>query len=282
MMNDKEFEEYKVQLRKVQLVQLEILKEIDRVCKKNDIPYHLDSGTLLGAVRHKGFIPWDDDLDIGMTRPNYERFLKVARSELDDRFYCLNWHDYDDYGLAFAKVKRKNTLYVENLARNSRHSEIYVDVFPYDNFPGTKCAKVLQGYPLLVLRALIKIKAGILPWAGGGLKKRLKYLPAVALAQVFSSSRMISWYEKIAQKYSDDKKSEWYFPQGISRYGTWILRKEWLDNLSSVSFENETFPAPSDSAAYLTHAYGDYMKLPPEEKRWNRHQILKVEFDENT
>lgn len=280
IMLNSDFENYKATLRKVQLVQLEILKEIDAVCKKNNIQYFLDSGTLLGAVRHRGFIPWDDDLDIGMTRENYEKFLKIANHELDEHFYCLNWHEYDDYGLSFAKVKKKNTLYVENVTRNSIHSEIFVDVFPYDRYPATSVSKYLQGYPLLLLRVLIKLRAGNIPWAGGSTMKKIKYFPVIVASKMFPAKWMIRLYEKTAQRYNSNDDYEWYFPQGISRYGAWVLRREWLDNVALIRFEDGEFPGPKDVDSYLKHAYGNYMQLPPEEKRWNRHQILDVKFDE--
>lgn len=279
-MKDNSFEEYKKTLRKVQLVQLDILKEIDRICKENNISYFLDSGTFLGAVRHNGFIPWDDDLDIGMTRENYVHFLKIANKELDEVYYCLNWNEFSDYGLSYAKVKRKNTLYVENIDKNSKYPEIFVDIFPYDRYPNCHMTKYTQGYPLLLLRVLIKLKAGNLPWAGGNILKKIKYMPAIIVSKLFPSEWMIKKYDRIAQKYNSNLKCEWYFSQGIERYGTWIFHKEWLDKMNDYQFEDRCFPGPANAEAYLSQAYGNYMELPPKEKRWNRHQILEISFDE--
>lgn len=100
-------------LRKVQLTQLEILKEVDRICTKHGIKYWLSGGTQLGAVRHNGFIPWDDDLDIDMMREDFNRFLKIARTELQESYYLQDWFTEKAYGLPFAKIRKNNTLFVE-------------------------------------------------------------------------------------------------------------------------------------------------------------------------
>ena len=123
-------------LRKVQLLQLKIAKEIKRICDKNNIDYILDSGTLLGAVRHKGFIPWDDDMDIAMTREEYNRFIDVAKIELGEEYFLQTWDTDNNYPMPFAKVRLNDTRYIENVFENANmHQGIYVDIFPYDVWP---------------------------------------------------------------------------------------------------------------------------------------------------
>ena len=104
-----------VMLRNVQLIQLEIAKEVKRICEQNNISYFMDGGTLLGAVRHKGFIPWDDDLDFGFTRDNYEKFIATAKKNLSSEFFLQTWDSDREYGYAFCKnTKEGNNLSREN------------------------------------------------------------------------------------------------------------------------------------------------------------------------
>ena len=113
MHDDEDFDMDRETLRQVQLDQLEIAKDIKRVCEENGIRYHLAFGSLLGAVRHKGFIPWDDDMDFGMLREDYERFLEIAPKKLKDEFFLQTWHTDPYYPLAFAKVRKKGTVFQE-------------------------------------------------------------------------------------------------------------------------------------------------------------------------
>lgn len=129
-------------LRKLQLVELEIANEIKRVCVENNIKYFLESGTLLGAVRHGGFIPWDDDMDIGMMREEYEKFLKIAPEKLSSEFILQTWKNEKDYSLTFAKVRKSDTIFLEyEFKDSSMHNGIWVDIFPYDSVPEKNITK---------------------------------------------------------------------------------------------------------------------------------------------
>ena len=107
-------------LRKVQMTQLEIAKEIRRVCEENNIRYFLADGTFLGAVRHQGFIPWDDDMDLAMPRADYERFCRIAPEKLDPKYCLQTWYSDPNYALPFGKVVKRNTVYLEGRAQRSR------------------------------------------------------------------------------------------------------------------------------------------------------------------
>ena len=116
------------QLRKLQLKETEILKEIDRLCRKHKIYYSLMYGTLIGALRHKGFIPWDDDIDILMTRDNFDKFLNVL-NELDDKFFYIDSYTNKHYGLRFGKVMMKNTIMQEKITSKKVPCGIFIDIF---------------------------------------------------------------------------------------------------------------------------------------------------------
>ena len=121
-------------LDKLHSVQIEILDEIVGICDKHNLTYFLIGGTLLGAVRHKGFIPWDDDLDIAMPREDYEKFLKIAKTELDKKYYLHDISIDKNYWQPFIKIRKNNTLFDEKMIDNiETHKGIFVDVFPFDN-----------------------------------------------------------------------------------------------------------------------------------------------------
>ena len=122
------------QLRKLQMVELDILVEVDRICRKHNIEYFLAGGTLIGAIRHNGFIPWDDDIDISMTRENYNKFIEVQKKELNtDKYYFESMETDENCGMLYAKVKRKNSKYIEFASDSNRDNlGIWIDIFPID------------------------------------------------------------------------------------------------------------------------------------------------------
>ena len=151
-------------LRKVQLVQLEIAKEISRVCDENGIKYFLTGGTLLGAVRHGGFIPWDDDLDIGMFRQDYEKFLEIAPVSLREQYRIIDWKSDQSYPHPMGKVIKKGTLYKESKRKDQGEQGIWVDVFPYDNIPNLNNDFQARIFKLKILRGLVRAKCNYQTW----------------------------------------------------------------------------------------------------------------------
>ena len=265
-------------LRKVQLTQLEIAKEVKRICDDNNIEYWLDSGSLLGAVRHKGFIPWDDDMDLGMKRDSYENFLKIAPLALKPQFHLQQWNSDSEYGLCFAKVRKVGTIFRENKSwKSAAENGIYIDIFPYDIFGNDYKG---QGIPLKVLKATIQVKSGIQTWKENnsidGIRL-LKNVPIMLLSKLFFRKNLIEKYTEYATKYNG-RKLEYYFPQGISNYGKWTIPVSAMEEMVEMPFEDTLFKIPKGYDEYLTHAYGEYMKLPPENERENRHQILEVKI----
>ena len=129
-------------LRDAQIIMAGILKDVHEFVKNMDIKYFLDAGTLIGAVRHKGFIPWDDDIDIGMLREDYEKFLKIAKDELPEHLFLQTFEndlDYDIYQVP-CKIRYNNTLYLEEeiVENENMHNGLFIDIFPYDSLPKNK------------------------------------------------------------------------------------------------------------------------------------------------
>ncbi|MBO4265010.1 MAG: LicD family protein [Clostridia bacterium] len=268
------------QTEKLKSVQMEMLDEFKRICDKNGLKYWLDSGTLLGAVRHKGFIPWDDDIDVGMLREDYDKFAKIASQELDpDKYYYQNWLSDKDYGQPFAKIRKKNTTLIESSAEKaSFFSGIYIDIFAYDEY-GDK--QFSQGLPIKIIRRMILCKCGYKFWEkenGISVSKYLIYLPIRLFSAFFSTGFLKKRYEKIARRYNGSGK-EYVFENGTTNYNKWVVKKDCFDDTEELEFEGKFYKCPGKYAEYLEMIYGDYMKLPPKEKQVKKHPVVKFECE---
>lgn len=265
-------------LRRVQLTQLEIAREIKRVCEENDIRFFLLGGTYLGAVRHQGFIPWDDDMDLGMLRGEYEKFCRIAPEKLGPDYCLQTWYTEPNYGLPFGKVMKRGTVYLESKkSRRLQENGIYVDIFPFDSVPQDLQQRQKLAKHLLRLYRLRLMKCGYKPWMEEDKvlwHKRLGYLFYQFQALFCGKQALARDYDALAEAQPDtDTVSE---QSGMAQ--PLYVRREWCEDLVNYTFEGEQFPAPRAYDEFLTIYYGDYMQLPPEDQRENRHQIVQVDF----
>lgn len=272
-------------LREVQLTQLSIAKEIKRICEKHNIDYFLDGGTMLGAVRHKGFIPWDDDMDIGMTRENYNRFIEVAKSELSEEYFLQTWETDQYYPMPFAKVRKNGTLFVENNFEKSKmHQGIYVDVFPYDYFPATKRKQKRFWRKKNFLSSLLLMKCKSVKFLSNNntaLKVFLKLcmFTFIKFICIFNSKRrIVQRYEKLITKYNDKTSGIVYEQTQCYKFGHFVIPENCICGRIDLPFEDTQFKCLENYHQYLSTLYGDYMTPPPEEKRAVGHYIVKVEL----
>ena len=256
------------ELRKVGLIQLEIMDEVHRICEKHSITYYMIAGTLLGAVRHGGFIPWDLDIDLGMPREAYERFKSVCASELDGRYVYLDHTSHPNYIRPHALVARKDTkLHIKYDYLNPRIMDmgVYLDIFPLDNAPDQEASREKQAKALKKIR---KFKEYRLPYSYSYKRwKRYAHYAVSALLAWAPVSKINDYQQKLMQKYRDEKTecicsmaSQYaYKKQCMPRwiYGTPVL----------LEFEGRKYCAPEKYTEYLNRLYGDYLQLPPVEKR---------------
>ena len=264
-------------INKLRKTLIYILDEIDKVCKKNSISYFLVAGTLLGAVRHKGFIPWDDDLDIAMTRDDYVKFEKVCKIEFPKDLYLKNRNTDPGYYLPFGKVCKRGTTYITDIDSEELDSEIFVDVFPldYEKQEGS-LFQTIQGKLVKALKAVIIRKRGI---KTKSTSFGVRILELLLLP--FSLNYLMFLQEKI-MILSNNKKYSYLANLGSNyHYKKQTMPKGFYLPPECILFEGKKYLAPAKTKKYLERLYGnDYMKLPPYEKRIT-HNIIRLEFGEN-
>lgn len=268
-----------LQLARIHKIQLEIANEVKRICDENNINYFLIAGSLLGAVRHKGFVPWDDDMDIGMLRKDYAKFLEIASKDLNDKYYLETWDVSSGYGLPFGKIRKKGTKYIERKSKDVRcHPGIFIDIFPFDNVPNNKILRLTHEYRikfyqyLILERCMYNISfdfCGIKGLVYSLLKKRAKGLGVKGLKER---------YEAVSRRYNK-KQTECVVAVGGSYgYKKETIKLAWVSRIDELEFEGHLFKVPKGYKEYLTYFYGDFMKPPSIDKRYNRHGIIELKF----
>lgn len=263
-------------LDKLHSLQLLIADELKRICEKYEIKYFMVAGTLLGAVRHKGFIPWDDDMDFGMLRCDYEYFLTVCEKELDTKRFLLQTDKHDTYyAFNFAKLQLKGTSVVESFSKDVDVTQgIYIDIFPIDSVPDNLRIKRRQFFNFWFFRNILLVKCG---YGNDERKKKFSYRAARFLSIFFSIEKLKKLKYSIITKYKNE--TTFYVVTSDGNYGLdkETLHAEWLKDICDYIFEDRVYPGISDYESYLGYFYGNYMELPPVEKR-NHHDRLEIDF----
>ena len=251
------------ELRQVQMIQLEMLEEVDRICKVCGIHYNIIAGTLLGAVRHKGYIPWDDDADVALMREEYERFRTACEKELDhSRFYFQDHTNTPGYRWGYGKLRRKGTCFLrENQDHMPYEQGIFIDIFPLDAVSDNKLVRTLQNFHMFCIRKVMWAPVGKVASTNILLRRWYRILEKIP------TERLYGYFDSYvnAQK---TKKTKWVriltFPTPNKEYG--YLRK-WYEESDLFWFENKCFQGIKNYDAYLSFKFGSYMELPPLEKR---------------
>jgi lipopolysaccharide cholinephosphotransferase len=272
------------QLRKMQLLEVGMAEEFDRVCRKHNIMYSLDGGTLIGAVRHKGFIPWDDDMDICMLREEYEKFRKVADELNPDICYFQDHENDPEYRWGFAKLRRTGTSFVRLGQEHMNYKTgIAIDIFPLDDVPKSVIGQMFLDLYCYCLRKTLWSEAG---------KKTSKGLKRIwfSLLSKIPSDFVFDRIKKITRKSRNTTPNrvrvlmfpsigKIYYKRPLkTRYS---IPKSWFTELDEYEFEGKKFWGTRDYDARLYHQYGDYMTLPPEDQRESHIPFSYIDFGDN-
>ena len=263
-------------LNKMHPLHLMLADEFMRICNSHNLKTFMIAGTLLGAIRHKGFIPWDDDMDFGMPRDDYEHFLMVAPTEINRDYFELKYDRNEKfYAGNYAKLMLKGTSLVEDSSKEVNiHQGIFIDIFPVDAISDNKVQAFIQLKSFWVYRNLLWVKCG---YGDYKRKKQLSYRATKCLAAFFSINRLKSLKHNAISKYSGQKTEKVVVSDGTYGLSKETLKSKWVSEITSYPFEDRFYPGISDYDSYLTYFYGDYMELPPENRR-NHHGRINVDF----
>ena len=282
------------QLAKLREVELDLYNKLTQICKKHNLKFVSGFGTTLGAIRHKGFIPWDDDMDFLMPRRDYEKLVEVIGEELEDKYEFLEPRTTKGYVMSFAKLARKDSTFIEAADEyRSYHRGIFIDIFPMDYWPQDKKKRdrlAFRCYCLLRLCALATYSKPKLP-AGMSKPKRVVACAGCFLISGFlkifrlTTTKLYSKYLHLAQltpaSESDYYVTDlcWCWPRKDGMIGL-QYKEDDLFTPTKVPFEDTFMVVPEKYDSYLTIAYRDYMKLPPEDKR-HTHVPSELKFPEH-
>ena len=264
------------QENKLKSIQLLMLKEFIRVCEKLNLKYFIIAGTLIGAVRHKGFIPWDDDIDVAMKREDYEIFIRKAQKEFSERYFVQTFHSEPDVPFNFCKIRDNETTFVEYSMKNIKINHgVGLDVFPLDYVPETD--KDLRKF-YLKKRILSNNIAKIYTIPNINLKYKIKNFARKSLFLFFPYRKAVLKRDIL---YRSVKNSD-YIANFCGIYGQKeICPKWWFDETIELEFEGIKVKAPKQYDLMLRQIYGDYMQLPPMEKRKAHHYAYLIDLERN-
>ena len=272
------------QIRNLQLKELDILREFIRVCEKNDLKYYAVGGTLIGAVRHKGFIPWDDDMDLAMPRKDYDIFIKKYYKDLPEHIKPNDFHFSND-DVYFYPLKLMNTrvrVTEDRLAETGTESFLSIDIFPIDAIPDDRLGRKLymaEFYKYKFLTALCNIDI-----LRKNVDRPLYERAVIKVAKLVNAGKHLKLkkiqyrFDRFLKKHS--RRGGKLIGDITGAYGfREFVPKRYFGKGKELDFEGINIRVPSEYDAYLTRIYGDYMKLPPESDRKAGH--LRIVQNDN-
>lgn len=258
--------------RKLQLRILDIVKDVDKICRENDIDYYILYSSALGAIRHQGFIPWDDDFDIGMTFDNYVKFLEICEKKLDkNKYYVQTPEKEKNYYLSFSKIRDIRTTLIEEGNENiDIVRSVYIDVFPLVGIPNNK-----------IKERILKINRAFMLSANMNVINN-KFLRCIfdIILKIFGRRKILKYTTKRCFKYNTNDCEYWCSIADGDGYIQNKIKREIYGKPKYVKFEDIMLPVPENTDKYLKNIYGDYMKIPSEEQiKFREHTPYYLNFD---
>ena len=262
-------------MNEIQKIELGMLLDVDRVCRQLGVNYFIVGGTLLGAVRHKGFIPWDDDIDIGMLRADYEIFVQKAQELLPAGSFLQTRLTDTELPCCYAKVRRDDTTFIETSTKDLNiHHGIYVDIFPFDYYPQNRVLAGINKIRLTLITHKVNEAFYTEEAPEYSLRGRIAHILSDLLYRDVKSA--LAAKDRICRAVSQSILTTNY-------NGAWgdreIVRTEWITHYTELEFEGHMVKAPAAYDAYLRNVYGAYMELPPVEKRVPHHYAEAIDTE---
>ncbi len=278
MDNQQEKQQYYIseeELKRLQATQQDLIQEVARICKKCGIHFNMVGGTMLGAIRHKGYIPWDDDADIGFLREEYEKFREACRTELNhEKYYMQDLRDTEGYRWGYGKLRRKDTAFVRLGQEFMPYEQgISIDLMPFDNVPDHWIKRRIHFFRCFLYRKLFWSEVGSRMEKKTGIRMIYRLMSLIPMKVILKS------YQRFID--SGRKKNTQLvriltFPTPKRVYG---YKREWYTQLKVYSFGDMQLPGACDYDGYLRVKYGKYMELPPQEKR-KIHPVSELKLPE--
>ena len=273
-------------VKAVQHILLDMLTDLDELCRKNGLSYFICGGTALGAVRHKGFIPWDEDIDISLPRKDYDKLAKLVKEQYADKYWVQNINDTRKYDLNFMKIRKKGTTYVEMFETEEDKAGVFIDIFPIENSYDNPLRRRIHGLWvefLLLCASCVRIskKEKMLEeyFDQRKVKKVVKFKSFIGKCLSFYSVQ--KWCRIVENAASSCKKENTKYitiPSGRKHYFGEMYTRTSFFPPKEIEFEGRRFYTMSNPDEYLTKLFGDYMRVPKEEER-ERHSIVKLDLE---
>ena len=276
IVNDKINSSYCGKLKFIREMELELLREVDRICRRNNIQYFLSGGTMLGAVRHKGFIPWDDDVDIAMLREDYIKFKEVCKTELPHKYQYQSYTNKDGYHYFFDKITIKDTYFSTKYSDKFEMLKgISMDIFVFDKTSDNKFFSKLHFKMLMALRLLMNVR-----WINHPRKDKSYLLSKLLLPllRIFSMDTYSKMYDKLLRKY-EKRDTSTVLPPATDHKWRGVMPKSWFETVTDAPFEDVMSYIPTGYDNYLKRWYcEEYMELLPLCERTGTHDYYRLDI----